>query len=137
MRRRGFTLVELMVAVAIMGMVMAIAVPNLQLAGRRARESALRNDLAVVRAAIQMFRTDVGCHPTQLAHLSGLAAPATCTTVGGGSTPVIASRYRGPYLPATPVDPVSRTAFGYTAATGVVLSSAAGNDINGSPYSGY
>jgi general secretion pathway protein G len=51
-RQCGFTLIELVVVVAIMGVLVAAGRPMVQLAHRRAQESALRDALRTLRLAI-------------------------------------------------------------------------------------
>jgi general secretion pathway protein G len=66
---RGFTLLELMIVLAIMGILITIAQPNLKHAITRARESVLREDLFQVRDALDQYYADNGKYPAQLADL--------------------------------------------------------------------
>ena len=52
-RRKGFTLIELLVVLAIVGTLLTIAVPSYVASLEHARETALKNSLHVVRAAIE------------------------------------------------------------------------------------
>lgn len=137
MNRRAFTLIELMITILIIAMLLAIAVPNFRLGHRRAKESALRTDLRVVRSGLFAFLSDTGCYPTNLTHLDDTSAPAQCQVPGGSTRTLTAARFRGPYLQVVNNDPVSGGAFTYTASSGTVTSSASGNDLEGRPYSGY
>ncbi len=67
--RAGFTLLELMVVMAIMGVLITIAQPNLKQAIIKARESVLKEDLFQMRDAIDQFYADNGKYPDQLADL--------------------------------------------------------------------
>ncbi len=54
-RRRGFTLVELLVVLAVMGVLAAAARPLLTLAAQRHQEAALRQALREIRGAIDAY----------------------------------------------------------------------------------
>ena len=56
--RRGFTLIELMIAVAILAIVAAIAVPAYNGYIRESRLGALRMNLDTLRIAVEAFRLD-------------------------------------------------------------------------------
>jgi len=67
--RRGFTLIELMVVMAIIATLLSIVAPRYFLHLERTREVALRQTLVVVRDAIDKFHGDVGRYPTELEEL--------------------------------------------------------------------
>lgn len=70
MRRRGFTLIELIVVMAIVALLTAIATPRYFQSVERARENALKNSLSVMRDAIDQFAADKGRYPRSLAELA-------------------------------------------------------------------
>ncbi|MCB2154913.1 DUF1559 domain-containing protein [bacterium] len=55
---RGFTLVELLIVVAILAILAAIAVPNLREATRRARTAECASNLKTIATALTLYRTD-------------------------------------------------------------------------------
>jgi len=66
---RGFTLLELMIVMAIMGVLITIAQPSLKQSLVRAREAVLREDLYQIRDALDQYYADNGKYPAQLADL--------------------------------------------------------------------
>lgn len=66
---RGFTLVEMLVVLAIVSLLVALAVPRYVDRVEDAREAVLRENLKVVRTAIDRFQADAGRYPRDLAEL--------------------------------------------------------------------
>ncbi|MGA8038312.1 MAG: prepilin-type N-terminal cleavage/methylation domain-containing protein [Candidatus Acidiferrales bacterium] len=65
-RARGFTLLEMMVVVAIVVILATIAAGQYQSSVRHAHEAALKSDLHVLRKAIQEYTEDKECGPSSL-----------------------------------------------------------------------
>lgn len=65
-REAGFTLIELMIVMAIIGVLAAIAIPSYVNTVRRAKESALREDLHTMRDAISSYTVDKEKSPNGL-----------------------------------------------------------------------
>jgi general secretion pathway protein G len=65
----GFTLIELMVVMLIIGVLMAIAVPNYISAIKTAKEAVLKEDLHVMRQAIDSYTMDKQKAPQSLQEL--------------------------------------------------------------------
>jgi general secretion pathway protein G len=62
----GFTLMELMIVMAIIGVLAVVAVPRFTSAIRQAREAVLKEDLHVLRAAIDSYTMDKQKAPQSL-----------------------------------------------------------------------
>ncbi|RMF71816.1 MAG: prepilin-type N-terminal cleavage/methylation domain-containing protein [Acidobacteria bacterium] len=74
---RGFTLVELLITVAVIGIIAAIAVVNLMQALDRSRQSRTMADMRNLASAIQAYDSDVGRLPAD-----GLTATQLVAVVG-------------------------------------------------------
>jgi type IV pilus assembly protein PilA len=64
--QKGFTLVELMVVVVIIGILVAIAIPVYQGIQANARNSACSANIRTLSGAVAQFYTEVGVYPTAL-----------------------------------------------------------------------
>lgn len=67
--RAGYTLIELMIVLTIIGILVSIAQPNFQKAVIRAREASLRRTLFVLRDVIDQYYADHGKYPDSLQNL--------------------------------------------------------------------
>ena len=68
-RQGGFTLLELMIVLAIMGILLTIAQPSLKYTIVRAREAVLKEDLFQMREAIDQYYADNSKYPPSLRDL--------------------------------------------------------------------
>ncbi len=68
-RERGFTLLELIVVVAMIGILASMAMPALVSMPRRAKEAVLKTNLNSIRQTLDMFYGDKGRYPASLEEL--------------------------------------------------------------------
>jgi general secretion pathway protein G len=68
-RERAFTLIELLVVLSIIATLLLVAVPRYFHSLERSRETVLRQDLAVMRDAIDKYYSDLAHYPENLTQL--------------------------------------------------------------------
>ncbi len=86
-RQRGFTLLELLIVITIIGILATIAMPQLKDMPRRAAEAVLKTDLRTMRDCIDQYYGDKGHYPPSLDEL-----------------------VKTGYLHKLPVDPITKSA---------------------------
>ena len=69
MRKRGFTLIEVLVVMAIVATLLSLVAPRYFAVLERSREATLRHDLATMRDAIDRYYGDKGVYPDTLGDL--------------------------------------------------------------------
>jgi general secretion pathway protein G len=62
----GYTLLELMIVVAIASILVTLAVPSFQRSAVKAREATLKNNLATIRTVLDQHYADQGIYPQSL-----------------------------------------------------------------------
>ncbi len=117
----GFTLIELMVVMAIISVLLTLAMPKYFHSVDKSREAVLRHDLQAMRDAIDKFLADRGRYPLTLEELAERR-----------------------YLRAIPKDPITESSSTWVVIAppegdgpdGVhdVRSGATGNSLDGTPY---
>lgn len=93
--RRGFTFLEIMFVVVIIGVLLAIAVPKLTGKSQDARKKATEAQIRNVGVALKMYEMHVGGFPTSSQGLEALLEKPN---------DVDEEMWEGPYLEESPVD---------------------------------
>lgn len=91
--RRGFTLIEVMIAIAIVAIIGAIVVPNVTSYIRKARVKSTRVALENIKNAIESYHADTGQYPANLSDLKTRPSDEKA-----------AKLWDGPYIEKEPVD---------------------------------
>jgi len=138
-KQKGFTLIELIVVVTIIGILAGVAISNVKWAQQRARESALRHDLFEMRKAIDDYYADKQKYPDSLQtlkaerYLRGIPKDPITQKEDWEEVPATPDTGGTPDPNALPVDP---TAGGTSGQPGIadVKSKATGNGLDGTPY---
>ncbi len=128
-RIRAFTLIELLIVVAIIGILAAIAVPNFLEAQIRSKVSRVRSDLATLATAIESYRVDHNAYPEgtdnpanypqEIATFLGSLAPGYYTfRTRGAAGQKVGIDFHGittpiAYISSVPSDPFARQAAGF------------------------
>ncbi len=98
---RGFTLIEVMVVVVILGLLAAIIVPKVMSRPDEARAVAAKADIAALNQALKLYRLDNTFYPSTEQGLQALVQrPAT--------QPIPVNWKQGGYLDRVPKDPWGR-----------------------------
>jgi general secretion pathway protein G len=165
--RRGFTLIEILIVVIILGILASVVIPQFSTASTEARLSTMKEELRFLRTQAQAFKFqhrdvppgypggDTTVAPDEaslIAHLTQYSDEACATQ----STPSSTFRY-GPYLTAMPTNPMNGRSgvwvvtgptmpaadaskpcgWIYNATTERVAPNLPGNDPTGVPYTKY
>ncbi|QIE27504.1 hypothetical protein SBC1_56100 (plasmid) [Caballeronia sp. SBC1] len=122
-QNRGFTLIELLVVLAIVATLLSIVAPRYVHQADRAKEAALKENLSVLRRALDQYYGDTGSYPEKLS--------------------VLTERH---YLRALPLDPVTNRSDSWAPVAGVdeddktivdVKSGASGKALDGTEYNSW
>lgn len=114
-KRRGFTLVELLISVSIIAILIAIGIASYSTINKQSRDTKRKSDIEQIRSALEMYRSENGYYPN----------------VGSGlfvSASNLDSVLKPSFIPVVPVDPTK---------TGVYIYEYQSNSLSNGQYYGY
>jgi len=97
-KQTGFSLIEVMVVIAIMGLLASLILPNVLGAGEQANRQKAKTDIVALENALAQYRLDNGLFPTTEQGLEALVNEPT-------SEPAPRNYRRGGYIKRLPKDP--------------------------------
>jgi general secretion pathway protein G len=154
--RKGFTLIELVVVVVIIAIIAAIAIPRMSRGSAGAADSAVSEDLAIMRSAVELFQTEHnGTYPSATSATTFVTQLTQYSDISGNPQATKDTTHiYGPYLKLVPSMPVGTNkglntvtmtgpagtgTFGwfYDGTTVWVNDPATDVDVKGTPYNTY
>jgi general secretion pathway protein G len=102
---RGFTLVEILIVVIILGILASIVLPQFAGASDSSKKANMRNQLQTLRSTVQLYRIEHRDEPPALV-TAGWDLITRKTKTDGTVDP---AGERGPYLPFAPVNPLTQS----------------------------
>jgi len=127
--RKGFTLVEILIVVIILGILAAIVIPQFTNASTEARQSSMTSQLQTIRSAVELYKLEHATdgYPTSdgstagawdWTKLTGKTNPDHTGTTTGTPT-------KGPYLQQAPINPLNSSSDVQVVATDPAVGTAA------------
>jgi len=101
--KKGFILIELLIVIAIIGVLATLLMANFVGVRQRARDAQRKSDIRQIQAALEIYRSDNGSYPTSLPSCGG----SLSVTLPSGATTT--------YMQKIPCDPTgTNVSYGYS-----------------------
>lgn len=109
--KKGFTLVELMIVIVIIGVLVAMAMANFGKSGEDAKVARAKSDARTLAGAVQIYYSDTGDKNSikKTITAGGGSNQALCTTLMGTSTSPATGEKVGPWMSSCPIPPWSNS----------------------------
>lgn len=104
--KRGFTLVEILIVVIILGILAAIVIPQFTNASTEARQNSVRSQLQTLRSQIELYKLQ---HNDDLPDLVTNWDQLTTVTEADGTAPEAGDQTFGPYMQSAPVNSLNNS----------------------------
>src|SRR5438270_13206986 len=104
-RKNGFSLIELVIVVVIIAIIGAIAIPKMSRGAQGAADSALIQNLSVLRSALDLYQTENGGNYPTVGNVTNALIQYNDGN-GGLSATKTGNYVYGPYLRASPTLPL-------------------------------
>ena len=132
MKRKGFTLLELMIVVAILGLLSVISIPKFAELLERSREGATKGNISALRSAISIYYSqNEGVWPvdltTSFSNFIAAIPPAKATPLGNSTNVALVS--------AAPVS--EGTGWAYLQSGGLIWVNSTATDTKGTSFTTY
>ena len=114
---RGFTLVEILIVVIILGILAAIVIPQFTNASTQAKGSSVSTTLQTIRSQIELFKIQHNDIPPQTTGLAGWTLMTSKTDTAETTTATPVGTTYGPYFPQAPSNPLNNKTTTSTSAT--------------------
>jgi general secretion pathway protein G len=104
---RGFTLVEILIVVIILGILAAIVIPQFTNASNDARNNSVASTLQTMRSQIELYKIQHGDTPPAQGSLVTLLTMKTDTTGNTTVSQTATTGVLGPYVQTFPINPIN------------------------------
>lgn len=114
-KKRGFTIVELLIVIVVIGILAGIVAVGFSTIQKRALDSGRLADMSTIMKALQMYKEANGAFPTHNASSGGWGWEVS--TTGTGATNFIGALSQQNHISKVPVDPINKGSASGTSVT--------------------